>query len=86
MYSDIEIALNAAKKPIVEIAQKLNIDAEALELYGNDKAKLNLNPEDLTTKAENLVLVTSINPTRAGEGKSTITVGLTDSLQAIEAP
>ncbi len=83
MYSDIEIALNAAKKPIVEIAQKLNIDAEALELYGNDKAKLNLNPEDLTTKAENLVLVTSINPTRAGEGKSTITVGLTDSLQAI---
>ncbi len=82
MYSDIEIALNSKKKHIKEIAAKLNIPEEALEMYGNDKAKVNLDPSTLSKKAENLVLVTSINPTRAGEGKSTITVGLTDSLQA----
>ncbi len=84
MYSDIEIALNSKKKHITEIANKLNIASEDLELYGNDKAKLNINSDELSAKAENLVLVTSINPTRAGEGKSTITVGLTDSLQAID--
>lgn len=83
MQTDIEIALNSETKDITEIAKNLNIDKSALELYGKDKAKLNLNPENMEKKAENLVLVTSINPTRAGEGKSTITVGLTDSLQAI---
>ncbi len=84
MYSDIEIALNSKMQHITEIATKLDISADDLELYGKDKAKLNIDAEKLANKAENLILVTSINPTRAGEGKSTITVGLTDSLQAID--
>lgn len=82
MKTDIEIALSSKQLPIVEIAKKININEDDLELYGKYKAKLAINEQDYETKAENLVLVTAINPTRAGEGKSTITVGLTDSLQA----
>lgn len=82
MKTDIEIALSSEKKHITEIAKKLNIHADDLELYGKDKAKVVLNKTELTPKEENLVLVTAINPTRAGEGKSTITVGLTDALAA----
>ncbi len=83
MKTDIEIAMSAEKKPIVEIAKNLKIAEEDLELYGKYKAKINLKATELGQKAENLVLVTAINPTRAGEGKSTVTVGLTDSLQRI---
>lgn len=83
MKTDIEIALNSEIKHIKDIASKLNIAPENLEFYSNDKAKINLNTKKMVNKAENLVLVTAINPTRAGEGKSTITVGLTDSLQAL---
>ncbi len=83
MKTDIEIALNSTKMPIVEVAKKINISENNLELYGKDKAKINVDDLHLEEKAKNLVLVTAINPTRAGEGKSTITVGLTDSLQAL---
>ncbi len=83
MKTDIEIAMSAEKKNIAEIAQKLNIAENDLELYGKYKAKINLDETKLKPKEENLILVTAINPTRAGEGKSTVTVGLTDSLQKI---
>ncbi len=83
MKTDIEIASSAEKKPINQIAEKLKIADADLELYGKYKAKINLNETELTPKENNLVLVTAINPTRAGEGKSTVTVGLTDSLQKI---
>lgn len=85
MISDIEIAQNAPIKPIKEIAQKLNILEDDLEYYGKYKAKLS---EDLFNKVKNnkngkLVLVTAINPTPAGEGKTTTTVGLAQALNKI---
>lgn len=83
--SDIEIAQEAAMKPIKEIAQQLDILEEELELYGHYKAKISL---DVMKRLENkpdgkVVLVTSINPTPAGEGKSTVTVGLGQALNRI---
>ena len=83
--SDIEIARAATAKPIFEIGDKLNIPAEALKPFGHDKAKVDLawiesQPENPDNK---LVLVTAINPTPAGEGKTTTTVGLGDGLNAI---
>lgn len=78
MKTDIEIAQEAELKPISEIAEKLNIEADELELYGRYKAKLS--DELLSRIQENpdgrLILVTAINPTPAGEGKTTVTVGL----------
>ncbi len=85
MLSDIEIARAATVKPIVEVATKLGIPQTALINYGPDKAKLSL-PfiETLRVKkAGKLVLVTAINPTTAGEGKTTTTVGLGDGLNRI---
>ena len=78
MKSDIQIAQEAKMLPIVEVAKSLDIDGEDLELYGKYKAKLS---EDLLAKTKNnpdgkLVLVTAINPTPAGEGKTTTSVGL----------
>ncbi|PZG32626.1 formate--tetrahydrofolate ligase [Listeria ivanovii] len=80
--SDIEIASNAEILPITTIAERLGLDADALELYGKYKAKLSYDTiHSLTDKQPgNLVLVTAINPTPAGEGKSTVTVGLGDAL------
>ncbi|MGY3742455.1 formate--tetrahydrofolate ligase [Leuconostoc inhae] len=82
MKTDIEIAQTAAIKPITEIAEIAGLKAHEIEPYGYDKAKINL---DLTVKRDEtlgkLILVTSINPTPAGEGKSTVTVGLADALQ-----
>ena len=83
--SDIEIARAATGKPIMEIGDKLAIPAQALKPFGHDKAKVDLSwienqPEKTDTK---LVLVTAINPTPAGEGKTTTTVGLGDGLNAI---
>ena len=85
MLSDIEIAQNAQMKPIMEIANNLGIDPDDVELYGKYKAKLS---EQLYTKLENkedgkLVLVTAINPTPAGEGKTTISVGLAQAMNKI---
>lgn len=82
MKSDITIAREAKKLDINQIAKKANISLDALSCYGNDKAKVDI---DLVKSSKNgkLVLVTAINPTKAGEGKSTTTVGLVDSLNHI---
>ena len=85
MLTDIEIAKQAAIKPISDIAEKLGISADELEFYGKYKAKL---PLSLLKKYENredgkLILVTAINPTPAGEGKTTVTVGLGEAMNRI---
>ena len=75
--SDIEIAQETTMSPITEIAAKAGIDPKYLEQYGNYKAKIDYNLLKETDKKDGkLVLVTAINPTPAGEGKTTITVGL----------
>lgn len=85
MKSDLQISQETDLKPIVEIADKVNLGYEDLELYGNYKAKINFSAiEELKAKPDGkLILVTSINPTPAGEGKSTVTVGLGDALNQI---
>jgi formate--tetrahydrofolate ligase len=83
--SDIEIAREASKQPIEAIGAKLGIPADQLLLYGRDKAKLSQDFIDSLQANRNgkLILVTAINPTPAGEGKTTTTVGLTDGLNRI---
>ena len=85
MYSDIEIAQACKMEKITKIAEKLNIPDEYLELYGNYKAKVDYKLlKDLKDKKDGkLILVTAINPTPAGEGKTTTTVGLADGLRRI---
>ena len=85
MLSDIEIAQQVKMLPVTEVAEKLGINRDDLELYGKYKAKLSY---DLIRKVEDrkpgkLVMVTAITPTPAGEGKSTTTVGLAQGLQKI---
>ena len=85
MLTDIEIAQAASLKPIAEIAQGLGIQEEELEPYGRYKAKLN---EKLFTRLKGekdgkLILVTAINPTPAGEGKTTTTAGLGEAMAKI---
>ena len=84
MASDIEIAQQVELSPIVEIAPKLGVDADQLELYGKFKAKLPLSLID-EKKVEqcNLILVTAISPTPAGEGKTTMSIGLTQGMNRI---
>ena len=83
--SDIEIARAAKKKPIQEIGAKLGIPSAHLEPYGHDKAKVSFDfIKSLANKPDGkLILVTAINPTPAGEGKTTTTVGLGDGLNRI---
>jgi len=83
--SDIEIARAARKKPIIEIGTKLGIPEKDLLPYGHDKAKISAEFIKSTAKNKNgkLILVTAINPTPAGEGKTTTTVGLGDGLNRI---
>ena len=83
--SDIEIAQEASPKLIREIADKLSIEDDYLECYGKHKAKIDYNILDQYKNKENgkLILVTAINPTPAGEGKTTTTVGLGDALSKI---
>ena len=83
--SDIEIARGASKRPIQEIGAKLGIDSDDLLPYGHDKAKVSQRLIDSVQDREDgkLILVTAINPTPAGEGKTTTTVGLGDGLNAI---
>ena len=83
--SDIEIARAAAKKPIAEIGARLGIPLEALAPYGHDKAKIGADfIASLSGRKDGkLILVTAINPTPAGEGKTTTTVGLGDGLNRI---
>ena len=82
--TDIEIAQKVTAEHIREVAKKLNIREESLEYYGNEKAKLPLNliDEENVTKG-NLILVTAITPTPAGEGKTTVSIGLNDGLNHI---
>ena len=80
--SDIEIARRAIKKPMGEVARRLGIPGDALEPYGRDKAKLDggfVKSLD-GRKQGRLILVTAISPTKAGEGKTTTTIGLGDAL------
>ena len=81
MLSDIEIAENAELKDIREIAAQLSLTEDELELYGKYKAKLSL-PEGLPRKGK-LILVTAINPTASGEGKTTVSIGLADGLKKL---
>lgn len=85
MKTDIEIALDAEKKPIQDVAAKLDIEADELDLYGKYKAKLTDELWDRVKDCPNgkLILVTAINPTPAGEGKTTITVGLGQAMDKI---
>ena len=80
--TDLEIANNASKKHIKDVASSLNISEEALIVYGNDKAKINYDFLDSCKdkKDGKLILVTAISPTPAGEGKTTTSVGLVDGL------
>ena len=82
MKSDIEIAQEAKMEPIVKIAQKIGLSEDDIELYGKYKCKISLDilEKDKDKKDGKLVLVTAINPTPAGEGKSTVTVGLGQAL------
>ncbi len=83
--SDIEIAQEAVKLPIVEVAARVGIEEDDLEMYGKYKAKLT--EEYLTKINQNkkgkLILVTAINPTPAGEGKTTTSVGLGDAMNRL---
>ncbi len=82
--TDIEIARSIKLKPITDIAGKLGIDMEEIELFGKYKAKLPLNlirPGKMENK--NLILVSAISPTPAGEGKTTVSIGLTEGLNRI---
>jgi formate--tetrahydrofolate ligase len=80
--TDLEIASNASKKHIKDIAATINIPEEALIVYGNDKAKISYDYLDTCKdkKDGKLILVTAISPTPAGEGKTTTSVGLVDGL------
>lgn len=85
MLTDVEIAQSAQMKPIKEIAQKVGLDEDDLELYGKYKAKISL---EAITKLKNnedgkLILVTAINPTPAGEGKTTTMIGLSQALNKL---
>ncbi|MFT6166167.1 MAG: formate--tetrahydrofolate ligase [Vicingaceae bacterium] len=82
--TDIEIAQKVTAKHIREIAKKLNIQEENLEYYGNEKAKLPLSlVDEKNIDQSNLILVTAITPTPAGEGKTTTSIGLSDGLNHI---
>jgi len=86
--TDIEIAQNNVMEPITKIAEKINIPASELELYGNYKAKITFKElQTLQEKAAKnpgkLILVTAVTPTAAGEGKSTVSIGLNDGLRQI---
>ena len=82
--TDLEIAQECVLEPIEKIAGKAGIDLDALENYGKYKAKIDLNEFNLDNRKDgHLILVTAINPTKAGEGKSTTTVGLGDALNKI---
>ncbi|QNQ82283.1 formate--tetrahydrofolate ligase [Lactobacillus sp. PV037] len=84
MESDIKIAQKTTANPIAEIAEKINLSAADIEPYGADKAKIKweaINRVQKNDKLGKLILVTSISPTPAGEGKSTITIGLGDAIK-----
>lgn len=81
--TDIEIADQATMKPIQEIAHSIGLSDDQIEQYGKYKAKISLPVQEKADKKHKLVLVTSINPTPAGEGKSTVLVGLGDAMNQL---
>ena len=85
MLTDVEIAQSAKMKPIKEIAQKVGLDEDELELYGKYKAKISLEAISKLKNNEDgkLILVTAINPTPAGEGKTTTMIGLSQALNKL---
>ncbi len=84
MPSDLEIAAAATMRPIHSIAEQINVDPDQLELYGNYKAKMPLSwIDDNKISRGNLILVSAITPTPAGEGKTTISIGLAQGLHRI---
>lgn len=76
MYTDIEIAQRSKLEPILNVAEKLGLSDDDIELYGKYKCKISIEACSKDREVGKLVLVTAINPTPAGEGKSTVTVGL----------
>ncbi len=85
MQSDIEIARSSKLQPIGQIAEKLEINPDAIDLYGKYIAKIDLNYLNMLPQNDsaNLILVTAISPTPAGEGKTTTTIGLGDALSKL---
>ena len=84
MKSDIEIAQEATMQPITKIASKLGLTEDEIDLYGKVKAKILKSDIHEANNYGKLILVTSMNPTPAGEGKSTVTIGLGDALSSIQ--
>lgn len=85
MKKDLEIALSNKMLHINEVASKLGIEEHELENYGKYKAKLKLNIKERGAKKAKTILITSMNPTPAGEGKTTVAIGLNDALNKIDA-
>ena len=84
ILSDIEIAQQCAMRPITDIARTAGVEEKYLELYGNYKAKVDYRLLRESTRPDGkLILVTAINPTPAGEGKTTTTVGLADAMRRL---
>ena len=85
MKTDIEISMGCRKLDIKKIAKKLDIGSRYLECYGKDKAKINLSIMNKLKDKENgkLILVTSINPTPYGEGKTTMSIGINDAMNLL---
>ena len=85
MLTDVQIAQSAEMKPIKEIAEQLGLGEEDLELYGKYKAKISLETISKVKDNKNgkLVLVTAINPTPAGEGKTATMIGLSQALNKL---
>ena len=84
MKTDIQIAQESTMLPIREVAAQAGIDESLLEYYGNVKAKLDISSLRDTPRKGRLILVTAINPTPAGEGKTTTSVGLSDALRRLQ--
>ena len=84
--SDIEIAQEAVAQDIRDIAKKINLSEDDIELYGKYKAKIDYNVLDRTEDRKGkLILTTAINPTPAGEGKTTTSIGVADALAKLES-
>ncbi|MFR7510766.1 MAG: formate--tetrahydrofolate ligase, partial [Muribaculaceae bacterium] len=85
MKSDIEIAQECVMEPITKVAENFGIDVNDLEMYGKYKAKISdeLFKSSKNNKDAKLVLVTAVNPTPAGEGKTTVTIGLSQALNQL---
>ena len=82
--SDLDIANQSTLQPIGDIAEKVGIPADALESYGHYKAKIDINQVKQKDNKGKVVLVTAMSPTPAGEGKSTVTVGLSDAFNQLK--